>query len=102
MNINTIEWTLVVQLYREGKLYSSLLILFEFIQAPVYIFHALCLLHIIMSSIHPLLRVVTESEEVTVNQVPEEEDPPVEVGFDICGSSEEPNTSTNQGKPCSI
>ena len=55
-----------------------------------------------MSSIHPLLRVVTESEEVTVNQVPEEENPPVEVGFDICGSSEEPNTSTNQGKPQSI
>jgi len=52
-----------------------------------------------MSSIHPLLRVVTESEEVTVNQVPEEENPLVEVGFDICGSSEEHNTSTNQGKP---
>ena len=99
VNINTIEWTLVVQLYHEGKLYSSLLILFEFIHAPVCIFHALCLLHIIMSSMHPLLHVVTESEEVTVNQVPEEENPPVEVGFDICGSSEEPNTSTNQGKP---
>jgi hypothetical protein len=46
-----------------------------------------------------LLRVVTESEEATVNQVPKEEKPPVEVGFDICGSSEDPNYSTNQGKP---
>ena len=55
-----------------------------------------------MSSIHSLLCVVTESEEVTVNQVPEKENPPVEVGFDICGSSEEPNTSTNQGKHRSI
>jgi len=34
-----------------------------------------------MSSMHPLLGVVTESEEVTVNQVPEEENPPVEVGL---------------------
>ena len=88
-----------MQLYCEEKLYSSLLILLEFIHAPVCIFHALCLLHIIMSSMHPLLGVVTESEEVTVNQVPEEENPLVEVGFDICGSSEEHNTSTNQGKP---
>jgi len=51
---------------------------------------------------HPLLRVVNESEEVTVDQVPEREHPPVEVGFDICGSSEEPNIFTNQGKPRSI
>jgi len=51
---------------------------------------------------HPLLRVVIEGEEVTVDQVLGEEYPPVEVGFDICGSSEEPNTSTNQGKPRSI
>jgi hypothetical protein len=39
---------------------------------------------------------------VTVDQAPEEENLPVEVGFDICGSSEEPNTSTTQGKPWSI
>jgi hypothetical protein len=36
---------------------------------------------------HVLLsRVVTEGEEVTIDQVPEEEHPSVEVGFDICGS----------------
>ena len=51
---------------------------------------------------HPYLRVVNESEEVTVDQAPEEEHPPVEVGFDICGSLEEPNYSANQGKPQSI
>jgi hypothetical protein len=45
---------------------------------------------------------VVESEKVIVNPVPEEENPLVEVGFDICGSSEEPNFSTNQGKPQSI
>ena len=55
-----------------------------------------------MSSMHLLSRVVTEGEEVTVDQVPEEENPPVEVGFDICGSLGGPNTSTNQGKPQSI
>lgn len=46
-----------------------------------------------------LLRVVTENEEPTVKQVPEEEYPPEEVGFDIYGSSEDPNFSANQGKP---
>ena len=59
-------------------------------------------LHIIMSSMHLLSRVVTEGEEVTVDQVPEEDNLPLEVGFDICGSSGEPNTSTNQGKPRSM
>jgi hypothetical protein len=48
---------------------------------------------------HLLSRVVTEGEEVTIDQIPEEVHPSVEVGFDICGSSEEPNASTNQGKP---
>jgi hypothetical protein len=43
-------------------------------------------MHIIMSSMHLLSRVVTKGEEVTADQVPEEENPPVEVGFDICGS----------------
>ena len=57
---------------------------------------------IIMSSIHLLLRVVNESEEVTIDQVSEEGCPPMEVGFDICGSSEEPNIFTNQGEPQSI
>jgi hypothetical protein len=46
-----------------------------------------------------LSRVVTESEVVTVDQALEEENPTVEVGFDICGSSGEPNTSPIQGKP---
>jgi hypothetical protein len=51
---------------------------------------------------HLLSRVVTEGEETTVDQALEEENPTVEVGFDICGSSGEPNTSPNQGKPWSI
>jgi hypothetical protein len=55
-----------------------------------------------MSSMHLLSRVVTEGKEVTVDQVPKEENPHMEVGFNICGSSGEPNTSTNQGKPRSI
>ena len=46
-----------------------------------------------------LLRVVNESENLVVNQVVEEVNPPVEVGFDICGTSSEPNYSDNQGKP---
>ena len=46
-----------------------------------------------------LPRVVNESKNVVVNQVVEEVNPPVEVGFDICGTSPEPNYSDNQGKP---
>ena len=46
-----------------------------------------------------LPRVVNESENVVVNQVVEEVNPPVEVGFDICGTSSEPDFSVNQGKP---
>ena len=46
-----------------------------------------------------LLRVVNESENVVVNQVVEEVNPPVEVGYDICGTSLEPDYSDNQGKP---
>ena len=46
-----------------------------------------------------LLRVVNESENVVVNQVEEEVNPSVEVGFDICGTSLEPDFSVNQGKP---
>jgi hypothetical protein len=42
--------------------------------------------HIIMSSMHLLFRVVTESEEGIVDQVPEETNPSVEVGFDIYGT----------------
>ena len=58
--------------------------------------------HSFMLSMHHYLRVVTEGEEVAVDQIPAEDQPSVEVGFDICGSSKEPNTSTNQGKPRSI
>ena len=46
-----------------------------------------------------LLRVVNESENVVVNQVVEEVNPSVEVGFDNCGTSLEPDLSVNQGKP---
>ena len=46
-----------------------------------------------------LLRVVNESDNVVVNQVVEEVNPSVEVGFDICGTSPEPDYSDNQGKP---
>ena len=46
-----------------------------------------------------LPRVVNESENVVVNQVVEEVNPPVEVGFDTRGTSPEPDFSDNQGKP---
>ena len=46
-----------------------------------------------------LLRVVNEGEHVVVNQVVEEVDPPVEVGFVNCGTTPEPDFSINQGKP---
>ena len=46
-----------------------------------------------------LLRVVNEGEHVVVNQVVEEVDPPVEVGFDNCGTTPEPNFSINEDKP---
>ena len=46
-----------------------------------------------------LLHVVNKSENVVVNQVVEEANSAVEVGFDICGTSAEPDFSDNQGKP---
>ena len=46
-----------------------------------------------------LPRVVNESENVVVNQVVKEVNPPVEVGFDICGTSLGPDYSDNHGKP---
>ena len=46
-----------------------------------------------------LPRVVNESENMIVNQVVEEVNPSVEVGFDICGTTSEPDYSDNQGKP---
>ena len=42
---------------------------------------------------------MNESENVVVNQVVKEVNPPVEVGFDICGTSPKPDYSDNQGKP---
>ena len=46
-----------------------------------------------------LLRVVNKGEHVVVNQVAEEVYPSVEVGFDICGTTPEPDFFDNQGKP---
>ena len=46
-----------------------------------------------------LLREVNEGEHVVVNQVVKEVNPPVEVGFDICGTTTEPDFSINEGKP---
>ena len=46
-----------------------------------------------------LPRVVNESENVVVNQIVEEVNSTVEVGFDICGTTPEPDYSDNQGKP---
>ena len=46
-----------------------------------------------------LLRVVNESKNVVVNQVVEEVNPSVEVGFEIGGTSPKPDFSVNQGKP---
>ena len=46
-----------------------------------------------------LLPVVNEGEHMVVNQVVEEVNPSVEVGFDICGTTPEPDFSINEGKP---
>ena len=46
-----------------------------------------------------VLRVVNEGEHVVVNQVVEEVNLSLEVGFDICGTTLEPDFSVNQGKP---
>ena len=46
-----------------------------------------------------LLCVVNEGEHVVVNQVVEEVNPPVEVRFDNCGTTPDPNFSVNEGKP---
>ena len=46
-----------------------------------------------------LIRVVNEGEHMVVNQVVEEVNLPVEVGFDNCGTSPEPDFFVNQGKP---
>ena len=46
-----------------------------------------------------LLRVVNKSEHVVVNQVEEEVNLSVEVGYDISGTTPELDFSANQGKP---
>ena len=46
-----------------------------------------------------LLRVVNEGEHMVVNQVVEEVNLSVEVRFDNCGTTPEPNFSVNEGKP---
>ena len=46
-----------------------------------------------------VLRVVNEGEHVVVNQVVEEVDSSMEVGFDIGGTTSEPDFSVNEGKP---
>ena len=58
-----------------------------------------CFISRIILNMALLLRVVNESENMVVNQVVEGVNPPVEVGFDICGTSPEPEYSDNQGKP---
>ena len=44
-----------------------------------------------MLNIALLLHVVNEGEHVVVNQVVEEVNPPIEVGFDNCGTTLEPS-----------
>ena len=46
-----------------------------------------------------LLRVVNEGEHVVVNQVVEEVSPSVEVGFEIGGTTSEPDFYVNEGEP---
>ena len=60
---------------------------------------ASCFISRIILNMALLLHVVNESENVVVNQVEEEVNPAVEVGFDTCGTSSEPGYSDNQGKP---
>ena len=60
---------------------------------------ASCFISLIILNMALLLRVVNDNEHVVVNQVEEEVNPSVEVGFDNCGTSPEPDFSVNQGKP---
>ena len=53
----------------------------------------------IMLNMALLLRVVDKGEHVVVNQVVEEVNPSVEVGFEIGGTTPEPDFSVNEGKP---
>ena len=71
------------------------------IQVVIFCVHhrASCFLSRIMLNMALLLCVVNEGEHMVVNQVVEEVNPSVEVGFDICGTSTELDFSVNQGKP---
>ena len=60
---------------------------------------ASCFIFRIILNMALLLRVVNESENVVVNQVVEGVNPPVEVRFDIYGTSPEPDFFDNQDKP---
>ena len=73
----------------------------RYIQVTNFCIHrqASCFISRISLNMALLPRVVNESENVVVNQVVEEVNPSVEVGFDICGTSPEPDYSDNQGKP---
>ena len=62
-------------------------------------YQASCFVFRIMLNMALLLRVVNEGENMVVNQVVEEVNPSVEVGSDICGTSQEPDFSVNEGKP---
>ena len=59
---------------------------------------ASCFMSRIILNMALLLHVVSKSENLVVNQVVEEVNPPIEVGFDIYGTSPEPDYSVNQGK----
>ena len=60
---------------------------------------ASCFISRIMLNMALLLRVVNEGEHVVVNHVVEEVNPFVEIESDICGTSQEPDFSVNEGKP---
>jgi hypothetical protein len=83
-----------LQLYHEGKLYSSSYSCHTIIKHHVYYF--IMLKHVMLS------RVVPVNEEVNVVEpVPEEGHPLVEVGFDICGTDLELTTlSTKASLGC--
>ena len=53
----------------------------------------------IMLNMALLLRVVNEGEHVVVNQVVEEVNPSIEVGFYNCGTTLKSDFSVNEGKP---
>ena len=56
--------------------------------------------HITQHIKHGIVTTCSERQRARgVNQVEEEVNPSVEVGFDNCGTSSEPDFSVNQGKP---